>query len=120
MFKISSPSRQPSIFEPYPYQIISALTSKMADSGVTERERMLAAYVGEGVLPTKNTWPVFTKEQDRIHLPIADYALAGISCAAVHSRRAGGSGPEAPAEPKVRLARVGFGETPSTNAKPTR
>ncbi|CAL1127610.1 unnamed protein product [Cladocopium goreaui] len=90
----------------------------MADT-TTERERMLSAYVGEGVVPTKKTWPVFTKEQDRVQLPITDYALAAISCAAVHSRRAGGSGPEVPAEPKVRLARVGFGAWTSTNAKPT-
>ena len=30
------------------------------------------------------------QEQDRVQLPITDYALAAISCAAVHSRRAGG------------------------------
>eukprot|EP00434_Breviolum_minutum_P000012 symbB.v1.2.000009.t1/scaffold5.1/size591573/9 len=76
-------------------------------TGAYDRQRMLATFVGEGVVPAKESWPILTKEKNGIPIPITDYALAGISCAAVQSKRIGG-GPEAPSEPKVRLARVGF------------
>jgi hypothetical protein len=42
-------------------------------------------YYCHWLLPSKSR-----QEQDRVQLPITDYALAAISCAAVHSRRAGG------------------------------
>eukprot|EP00913_Durusdinium_trenchii_P026481 g24847.t1 len=51
---------------------------------------------------------VLGQEQSAVPIPITDYALAGISCAAVQSRLIGGPGPDAPEEPKVRLARVGY------------
>ncbi|CAK9064291.1 unnamed protein product [Durusdinium trenchii] len=75
---------------------------------MSERLKMLDAFVGEGVLPKQEPWPVFKKEQSAVPIPITDYALAGISCAAVQSRLIGGPGPDAPEEPKVRLARVGY------------
>eukprot|EP00930_Biecheleria_cincta_P064100 TRINITY_DN49644_c0_g1_i1.p1 TRINITY_DN49644_c0_g1~~TRINITY_DN49644_c0_g1_i1.p1 ORF type:complete len:117 (+),score=13.67 TRINITY_DN49644_c0_g1_i1:38-388(+) len=81
------------------------------------RDALLAKFVGEGVVASKEPLARPTKELDGVSVPLTDYASATIAGIAVHSQLISqGVGPDPPEEPKVRLVRTACLHGPRANA----